>query len=238
MKTSVHLTLGAVYSRDDLKARFSIVDATINTGVFRPRGHDSIWLFVTEHKTSDRTQYADRLESESLFWQGQMSGRSDPTIIQHAANGLELLLFFRRKKYDFPKAGFRFAGIFNYVSHFGSHPTSFLLHRVRQDADIRYSQPRDVSIMAVHQEQADAKAPPDIKPDGLADVIAWLAGGCHFSMADLRARLLPLDLLPAALIDEINERALDLTGDIALEESDDEIIVAREVLAVVVKTME
>lgn len=119
MKTSAHLSAGAIYSRDDLRKQFSIADATINTGVFRPKGHDSIWLFVTEHKTSDRTNYQDRLEREGLFWQGQTGGRTDQLIIQHANTGLELLLFYRKKKLEFPKAGFRFAGVFEYSSHFG-----------------------------------------------------------------------------------------------------------------------
>lgn len=106
MKTSSYLTVGAVYTRDDLKSQFTITDVTINTGVFRPKGHDSIWLFVTEHKTADRTQYADRLESESLFWQGQMSGRSDPAIIQHAEHGL----FLPAEKIRVPQGGISIRG--------------------------------------------------------------------------------------------------------------------------------
>ncbi len=43
---------------------------TVNTGIFQPQGHDSVWLFVTEHKTPDRTQYVDHLEGDVLRWQG------------------------------------------------------------------------------------------------------------------------------------------------------------------------
>ena len=48
MLTSEHLVVGNIYSRNELKAKFEIKDSTINTGIFRPKCHDSIWLFMTE----------------------------------------------------------------------------------------------------------------------------------------------------------------------------------------------
>ena len=99
MMTSERLTSGEVYTRGQLKELFQITDATINTGVFRPKGTASVWLFVTEKKASDRTPYRDHLDGETLHWQGQTSGRTDALIIGHAAAGLELLVFFRKKKY-------------------------------------------------------------------------------------------------------------------------------------------
>ena len=51
------LTRGAVYTRNDLRALFEISDATINNGVFRPKGRHEVWLFVTENKSADRTVY-------------------------------------------------------------------------------------------------------------------------------------------------------------------------------------
>lgn len=65
-------------------------------------------------------------------------------------------------------------------------------------------------------------------------ISVWLATYDRVSLAVFRDRLLPLDLLPCAVIDELNERALDLTGEIALEESGEEILVFREVLATVI----
>jgi putative restriction endonuclease len=41
MNTSDHLETGQVYTRKQLPEMFGIVDATINTGVFRPKGHNS-----------------------------------------------------------------------------------------------------------------------------------------------------------------------------------------------------
>ena len=69
-----------------------------------------------------------------------------------------------------------------------------------------------------------------ITPQTLQQILRWLADQAQVSVAALRTQLLPLDLLPSAVIDELNEQALDLTGDIALEEVDGDIVVNREVL--------
>lgn len=61
MKTSTYLTIGVVYSRKELPGLFSLIDATIRIGVFKPADLDSIWLNVTEEKPPDRTQYKDKL---------------------------------------------------------------------------------------------------------------------------------------------------------------------------------
>ena len=61
-------------------------------------------------------------------------------------------------------------------------------------------------------------------------VVNWLAAQDRVLVTALRAQLLPLDLLPNSVIDELNEMALDLTGAMALEEVGDEIVVSREIL--------
>ena len=109
---------------------FDISDATINTGVFRPKRHASVWLFVTGEKPSDRIQYTDLLEGDTLHWDGQTSGRTDHMIIEHRERGLELLLFYRKTKTEHPGAGFRYEGPFKYIAHTGTHPTHFTLRRV------------------------------------------------------------------------------------------------------------
>lgn len=141
-RASERLEVDRVYTRDDLRDAFGITDATLNTGVFRPRGMASVWLFVTEEKTADRTQYHDQLEGDLLHWQGQTSGRTDDLVINHRAQGLELLLFIRRRKYEFTGAGFRYAGAFRYESHTGARPTSFTLRR-------------DVEVAAIPSTAAD-----------------------------------------------------------------------------------
>ncbi|WP_421091612.1 HNH endonuclease [Pseudomonas asiatica] len=126
---SERLEPGTVYTRDDLRALFDIKDATLNTGIFRPKGFNSVWLFITEHKTSDRTQYDDTLVGDTLRMQGQRMGRTDMLISEHHQRGLELLLFYRKEKYEHPHAGFRYEGIFIYKNQSASTPTSFTLIR-------------------------------------------------------------------------------------------------------------
>jgi hypothetical protein len=45
------------------------------------------------------------------------------------SRGLELVLFYRETNDAYPGYGFRFEGPFEYVSHEGSQPTSFVLRR-------------------------------------------------------------------------------------------------------------
>lgn len=130
MFTSSTLRQGEVYTREQLKQMFGISDQTLYTGIFKPKDHDSIWLFVTERKTGDMTEYHDILESDTLRWEGQTSGRKDATIITHEREGVELLVFYRTKKTEHPGAGFRYEGRFRYVSHTGAEPTRFTLQRV------------------------------------------------------------------------------------------------------------
>jgi putative restriction endonuclease len=124
------LTPGAIYTRDDLRALFRIRDATLNNGVFPFPPRNEIWLFVTETKPPDRTQYRDVLSGDRLRWQGQTAGRTDHLIIGHAEHGKRLLVFYRRHKYEFAGAGFRFEGEFAYERHRNSRPTSFTLRRI------------------------------------------------------------------------------------------------------------
>jgi hypothetical protein len=153
-RTSGQLVVDQIYTREDLRQQFVITDATLNTGVFRPKGTASVWLFITEEKTSDRTQYHDRLDGDLLYWQGQTSGRTDHLIIDHSHAGLEILVFLRKRKYEFPGAGFRYIGAFNYVSHTGGGPTDFILRRATSDA------------LLIAPEQADTN---DFDPDDIED---------------------------------------------------------------------
>ena len=129
MKSSRDLVVGQVYTRAELKAQFDIADASINNGIFRPKGHDSIWLFVTKDKTSDRTQYHDLLDGDTLTMEGQTSGRTDHWLTDHASTGYELLLFYRDSKTQYPGAGFVYEGAFEYQGHAGAMPATFTLKR-------------------------------------------------------------------------------------------------------------
>ncbi|MDE3229913.1 MAG: hypothetical protein KGO05_08515 [Chloroflexota bacterium] len=130
MYTSSKLRRGEIYTRDELKRLFAINDQTLYTGIFRPKDYDSIWLFVTERKSGDMTEYHDILEGDTLRWDGQTAGRKDETIITHEREGRELLVFYRTTKTAHTGAGFRYEGRFRYVSHTGAEPTRFTLQRV------------------------------------------------------------------------------------------------------------
>lgn len=128
---SSQLVEGQIYTRAELANVLESHDATINTGVFQPRGYDSILLFVTERKPGDMTQYADQLVGDTLHWQGQTAGRKDALIIAHQQQHCELLVFYRDTKAEYPGGGFRYEGRFRYRSHSGGQPTSFILERIR-----------------------------------------------------------------------------------------------------------
>lgn len=130
MRTSTQLTLGATYSREQLRELFGITDATLNTGIFRPAGYDSIWLFITDHKTADPTQYEDRLDGDDLFFEGQTKGRTDQLITEHHERGLELLLFHRSRKDERPDYSFTYKGPFEFVDAQSGPPTKFHLRCV------------------------------------------------------------------------------------------------------------
>jgi hypothetical protein len=132
MRMSTKLEVGGVYTRDQLRDLFNITDANLNNGIFHPKGTQSVWLFVTEEKAPDRVQYKDHLNGDVLLMQGQTEGRTDHLLVDQAKNGLELLVFHRMKKYEHEGAAFRYAGPFQYVRSFGSHPTSFVLVREKK----------------------------------------------------------------------------------------------------------
>jgi putative restriction endonuclease len=144
---SERLTVGSIYTRDDLKSLLETNDSTLNTGIFQPAGFDSVLLFVTEKKTADRTQYADRLEGDVLHWQGQTQGRKDALIVEHGKRGLELLLFYRLKKNEHPHGGFKYEGAFDYESREGARPASFVLRR---------GEPLSVQVDAEVEAESDA----------------------------------------------------------------------------------
>lgn len=67
------------------------------------------------------------------------------------------------------------------------------------------------------------------------DVMDWLLEAETVTLADLRARLLPLNLLIGAVIADLNEKAIDQTGDLALEDDGDQVVVNRSILQKVLR---
>lgn len=157
------LTIGEVYTREQLRQRFTIADATINNGVFKARGTRSIWLFVTEKKTADRPQLFDQLKGNVLHWSGQPAGRTDAMLIDHLANGDEVLVFYRERRDQYPGGGFSYHGPFLYRTHSGSSPAAFIFDR---DTLSLRSQPRPEA------DDGGAEFDPKNVADGRAKVLA------------------------------------------------------------------
>ena len=124
---SAKLKVGEIYSRKSLREIFPTSDATLNTGVFRPKNYSSVWLFVTRKKAPNQPKYVDYLSGETLHWQGQTSGKSDQMIIEHRNRDLELLLFYREEPKQYANSGFRYLGPVEYMSHNPGHPSNFKL---------------------------------------------------------------------------------------------------------------
>lgn len=133
--SSGRLKPGRIYTREDLRKIFGITDATLNNGIFQPSGEDSIWLFVTAEKPSDRTPYVNVFSGDLLRFQGQTAGRTDRKIIEHRNTGTEILVFYRDETRQYPGGGFHYEGPFEYVSHSGGGPTSFVLRRANERSD-------------------------------------------------------------------------------------------------------
>ena len=125
---SDQLTEGQPYTRAELRQLFGTADATIETGVFRPSGYDSVWLFITREAASD-PQFQSRLvDVNTLIWSGQLT-RHNQLVITHESRGLELLVFYRESQTQYPSAGFSYLGGFEYQSHTGTSPALFTLTR-------------------------------------------------------------------------------------------------------------
>ena len=136
---------------------FDIRDASLNTGVFKPKFDNSIWLFITEKKTEDQTQYSDLLDGDQLEWDGQMSGRSDKLIRTHKSHDLNLMVFYRKKKRQFNDSSFIYEGPFEYVSDRGSNPTHFTLKRVHVLAHISPADPVSLQLQEIFENPGNGQ---------------------------------------------------------------------------------
>jgi hypothetical protein len=69
-----------------------------------------------------------------------------------------------------------------------------------------------------------------VTQESFVDVMDWLLGKESVTLEQLRARLLPLNLLIGSVIADLNEKALDQAGDLALEDDGKQVVVNRSIL--------
>lgn len=119
--------IGSSYSRKEISALLSTNDSNINNGLFKPKDKNFAIIFVTENKSKDRTPYKDMLEGNILEWDGQLKGRTDKLVINHARLGLDLILMYRFSRNERPDHSFVCLGRLAYTNHEGSNPTHFYL---------------------------------------------------------------------------------------------------------------
>ena len=74
---SEQLTEDQPYTRAELRQLFGTADATIETGVFRPSGYDSVWLFITRESASDPQFQSRLLDANTLLWSGQLTRQGE-----------------------------------------------------------------------------------------------------------------------------------------------------------------
>ncbi|MGV0985498.1 MAG: hypothetical protein ACOYB2_13180 [Limnohabitans sp.] len=74
--------------------------------------------------------------------------------------------------------------------------------------------------------------------NSIADIYTWIASCESISKADLRRNLLPLGLLVSAVVEELNEKALGVSGDFAMLEEGDKFEVNRNIMILIIDNIE
>lgn len=69
----------------------------ISRGVVTPSGSNQILLFVTKENQAGSTQYENYISDGYLYWEGEEKRGNDTRIVNAAANGEIILLFYRHK---------------------------------------------------------------------------------------------------------------------------------------------
>lgn len=190
IKSSDSLELMKIYSREELKELFQITGASINNGIFKPKGTSSIWLFITENKTPDMTQYNDYFDGEILQFDGQKMGRTDNLIVNHQSEGNEIIVFYRKNKREYSNYGFKYLGEFYYQSHIPGEPTHFTLSPadvMSDDNDEFVSIDMEPSIGTEGKEKTRIQTYFERNPKLRKDAIAYhgtKCAACGFSFSE------------------------------------------------------
>ena len=88
------------YSRQEIAEALGVQRKAIERGVFTPKGHKSIYLFVTREKQRSQTQYKDRILNDILIWEGERMHGNDQRIVNAASRHDKIYLFFRARHHQ------------------------------------------------------------------------------------------------------------------------------------------
>lgn len=101
------ITVGAVYSRDDLAKLWGYAGIqALARGVVTPSEDDKIVLFVTFDKRPEDEQYQDELSGSVLLWEGPNDHFAEDRMLNHRQTGDEIHLFHRQQhRSDFTYGG-------------------------------------------------------------------------------------------------------------------------------------
>lgn len=101
------LALNARYSREYLADLWGYKGfQALCRGVVTPARHPYIILFVTREKQASARQYEDHLDGEHLYWEGPADHFAEGRIVDAAAQGDEIHLFYRDRHHsDFTYMG-------------------------------------------------------------------------------------------------------------------------------------
>jgi hypothetical protein len=102
----------------------------IARGVVTPKNDKKVILFVTEEKQNSLEQYADRLEGNTLHWEGPNDHFGEGRMLDAASSGDEIHLFYRTRHHT----DFLYMGRVT-ISGFTAHtarPSQFTLRIVDQ----------------------------------------------------------------------------------------------------------
>ena len=125
---SERLTRDQHYTRAELKQLFGFSDTSLETGVFRPSGYNSVWLFVTALPSTDGQPTTQLVDEDTITWVSAGGARSHQLVVTHELRGLELLIFYREAATPLA-AGFRYLGQFEYQRSTISSPAILTLTR-------------------------------------------------------------------------------------------------------------
>lgn len=126
------LTIGNKYDRPTLARLWGYKSFNaISRGVFSPQGMDILIFFVTKEKQETLTKYEDHINSDVLFWEGEMGHSSDKRIIERKD---QIHVFYRERHHrDFIYEG---RAVLRSYNLFSDRPSKFTFNLIDKKIEI------------------------------------------------------------------------------------------------------